>query len=293
MSAPSEPTPARLSILLPVHNRRETTVRCVQMLRDQTWRDFRLVLIDDGSTDGTAAAVQALLPEVEIVRGRGHWWWAGSLQQGCRHLACRGMAEEDVVLLLNDDVVLGPRFLADALAELALLPDTLLLARQVDAATGADIDGGGGVHADLRELRFTAARTPAEINCLPTRGLFLRWRDLCRVGGFRPEWLPHYFSDYEFTLRAGARGLALRVARTATLGVQIEQSGRSLANLAGVPRGQRLSLLFSRRFKDNPCTWSAFVWLAAPPPRKCYLWLKIWVHFLVSAPAALLRPTTE
>jgi len=290
MSVPAQETSGRLCILLPVHNRRATTVRCVEMLRAQTRRDFRLVLVDDGSSDGTAAAVQAVWPAVEIVTGRGDWWWAGSLQQGCRHLARNGVAGDDVVLLLNDDIVIGPEFLAQALAEFSSLPDTLLLARQVDAQTGADIDFGGGLHADLRELRFTAARDPAQINCLPTRGLFLRWRDLGRVGGFRPEWLPHYLSDYEFTLRAAARGLALRVARTATLGVSLAQSGRSLADVGAESWWRRLTLALSPRFKDNPRTWSAFVWLAVPPARKPYLWLKIWIHFLVVTVGGFARP---
>lgn len=290
MNAPAQGMPGRLCILLPVHNRRATTVRCVEMLRAQTRCDFRLVLIDDGSTDGTAAAVQALWPAVEIVTGRGDWWWAGSLQQGCRHLEHSGVADGDVILLLNDDVVIGLQFLAQALVELSSLPDTLLLARQVDAQTGADIDFGGGVHADLRELRFTAARDPAEINCLPTRGLFLRWRDLVRTGGFRPEYLPHYLSDYEFTLRARRRGLRLKVADRVSLGVCVEQSGPSLKNLFSAPRSRRFGLIFSKRFKDNPVTRSVFVWLAVPPGWKPYVWLKIWVHFLGIAARALVRP---
>ena len=43
-------------ILLPVHNRRAITVRMAEALRGQTRQDFQLVLVDDGSTDGTADA---------------------------------------------------------------------------------------------------------------------------------------------------------------------------------------------------------------------------------------------
>jgi GT2 family glycosyltransferase len=281
---------ARLFILLPVHNRREITVRLVEALSRQTRRDFQLLLIDDGSSDGTADAVRAVWPATVVITGTGDWWWAGSLDQGCRHLRQAGVAADDVLLLMNDDVVIAPDFLIQGLAELADRPDTLLLARQVDAATGAEIDHGGGVKADLRELRFVAASRPEEINCLPTRGLFLRWRDLERAGGFRPGSLPHYLSDYEFTIRAQKNGLRLAVARTAALGVRMDQSGRSIANLFAAPRAQRFGLIFSPRFKDNPVTWSAFVWLAASPARKPYLWLKIWVHFLVVATQALFRP---
>lgn len=273
----------RLHILLPVHNRRATTVRFVEALRAQSFDRFQLLLIDDGSTDGTADAVRAIHPAVEVITGAGDWWWAGALDQGCRRLAGAGVRDEDVLLLINDDVDLSHDFLQQGLAELETLRDTLLLARQVEAATGQEIDFGGGVHADLRHLRFAAARTAAEINCLPTRGLFLRWRDLQRAGGFRPDRLPHYLSDYEFTLRAGARGLRLRVARTAAVIVHGQRTGSSLATLFHERRADRFRRLFSRRFKDNPVTWSAFVALAVPPLRRPYLWLKIWLNFLRTA----------
>jgi GT2 family glycosyltransferase len=280
----------RLHILLPVHNRRETTVRFVESLGRQTRRDFRLILIDDGSRDGTAGAVQTLWPTVEVVRGDGNWWWAGCLDQGCRHLQQTGVTDDDILLLVNDDVVVGPEFLAQGLDEFEGMRDTLLLARQVDAGTGDEIDHGGGVIANLRQLRFAAAGSPDQINCLPTRGLFLRWRDLVRVGGFRPQSLPHYLSDYEFTIRAGKRGLHLKVACTVSLGVRMDQSGRSLTNLFAEPRGRRFALLFSNRFKDNPVTWSVFVWLAAAPLWRPYLWTKIWLHFLTVVTRCLIVP---
>lgn len=283
----------RLCILLPVHNRRDITTRFVESLTQQTRRDCRLILIDDGSTDGTAEAVRKLWPAVEVVTGNGNWWWAGSLAQGCRHLQCTGVADDDTLLLINDDVVIHSDFLARALAEFGPMRDTLLLARQVDADTGEEIDHGGGIKADLRELRFTAVRQPDAINCLPTRGLFLHWRDVVRAGGFRPQSLPHYLSDYEFTLRAGRRGLLLRVAHTTQVGVRLSQSGRSLENLYTEPRARRFALIFSRRFKDNPVTWSVFVWLVVAPARMPYLWLKIWVYYLVIAWRCLVLPVEQ
>jgi len=280
----------RLYIVLPVHNRRETTVAFVEALRRQTYQDFQLVLVDDGSTDGTADAVRERLPAVQVVTGTGDWWWAGSLERGCRQIAGTGVRDGDGLLLINDDVVIAPEFLAQGLAELARHPATLLLARQTDAATGAEIDCGGGVHVDLAELRFTAAATPADIDCLPTRGLFLRWGDFVRTGGFVPDRLPHYLSDYEFTLRARTRGLALRVATTATLGVRTGQTGRALANLFAEPRAGRFRLLFSPRYKDNPLAWSAFVGLAVPWPRRPYLWLKVWLNFALTVVRCVVIP---
>jgi putative methyltransferase (TIGR04325 family) len=281
---------AALHILLPVHNRRATTTRFVHALAEQTKPDFHLLLLDDGSTDGTAEAVRNLWPATEVLTGDGTWWWAGALAKGCDHLARSGISDHDVLLFINDDVELAPDFIERAHEEFASCRDTLLLARQIDAATGREIDYGGGVHADLKRLRFRAAQNAAEINCLPTRGLFLRWRDYRNVGGFRAERLPHYLSDYEFTLRAHRAGLTLRVANRIHVRVHTGETGRSLANLFASPRRARFGLLFSPRFKDNPLTWSHFVGLAVNPWHRWMLWLKIWVHFCVVVVRCVFRP---
>ena len=70
----------KIYILLPVHNRKEITRGFVECLKAQTFQDYRLVLIDDGSNDGTADMVKESIPSVTVLRGIGDWWWAGSLQ---------------------------------------------------------------------------------------------------------------------------------------------------------------------------------------------------------------------
>ena len=279
-------------ILLPVHNRRAITVRMAHALRGQTGPSLQLVLVDDGSTDGTADAVRAVLPDTVVIRGDGDWWWAGCLHHACAWLAAKGVAADTVVCFLNDDVDIAPDFVALAVAELAAHPDTLLLARQRDAVNKSETPGGGGVRADLWRLRFSPEANPAAVNCLPTRGLFLRWGDVGRTGGFHPQLLSHYFSDYEFTLRAHRRGLRLRVAEKAGLFFHSDQTGWSRTDLFSRPRGQRLALLFSRRFKENPLTRSGFVWLAVPLWRRPWVGLRVWGGFSILLARCLLTPAS-
>ena len=270
-------------ILLPVHNRRAITVRMAEALRSQTRPDFQLVLVDDGSVDGTADAVRAVLSSTVVIRGDGHWWWAGCLQQACDWLAAQGVPDDAMICFLNDDVDIAPDFLALAVAELAACPATLLLARQQAALPGGETKGAGGVHADLTRLHFAPEANPAAVNCLPTRGLFLRWGDVKRTGGFHPRLLPHYFSDYEFTLRAHRRGLRLRVAEKAGLVLHADQTGWERADLFSRPRRERWGMLFSKRFKENPVTRSGFIWLA----------VRVWGGFTLLVVRCLVVPGTS
>lgn len=83
----------KIYILLPVHNRSAITEHFVNCLAAQTYRSYHLVLIDDGSTDGTADMVRAKIKEISVIKGDGNWWWAGSLQQGIDWLKKRRVSD--------------------------------------------------------------------------------------------------------------------------------------------------------------------------------------------------------
>ena len=65
------------------HNRREKTLRALASLREQVLPDgtaLQVCLVDDGSTDGTGAAVAEQFPEVKLLQGDGQLFWAGGMR---------------------------------------------------------------------------------------------------------------------------------------------------------------------------------------------------------------------
>ena len=79
----------KIYILLPVHNRREVTRGFVECLAAQTFSDYHLVLIDDGSTDGTAEMVQAQMHHSSVRGAAPHshaalWVKASGAVGNCR-----------------------------------------------------------------------------------------------------------------------------------------------------------------------------------------------------------------
>ncbi len=260
-------------ILLPVHNRRETTRRFVTCLVAQTYNNYHLVLIDDGSLDGTAQMVQEQIRSLTVIQGAGKWWWAGSLQQGYEWLRNQRLNPMDIVLIMNDDTEFDSDFLENGAAVISAHPNVLLLAQCYDQRNGELIDKG--VHIDWRKWRMGGAQTPEEVNCFSTRGLFLHAADFLTLGGFYPRLLPHYLSDYEFTIRAHRRGMQLITDPTVKLRADLETTGYH--SFEDCDLQLFLKRYFSIRSNANPIFRTSFMWLACPWPWKVINIARVWL----------------
>jgi len=259
-------------ILLPAHNRCAVTERFIDCLVAQTYANYHLLLIDDGSTDNTDQMAQAKIKNITVLKGRGDWWWAGSLQQGINWLEQRAVKDRDIVLFANDDITFDADFLQKAVGILDNLDAALLLPYLRDEKTGLPQESG--VEADLQKQTFNPATSPDKINCLSTRGLFMRMADLRKIGGFHTWMLPHYWSDYEFTIRAHRKGIKLCTSPNLAISLDRDQSG--YRNFETVGFVEFLKRYFSKRSVLNPVYHTAFVLLASPLPAMPLNIFKIW-----------------
>ncbi|HKB58607.1 MAG TPA: glycosyltransferase [Gallionellaceae bacterium] len=263
---------AKIYILLPVHNRREVTRDFVACLKAQTAGDFHLVLMDDGSTDGTADMVRENIPDATVLRGNGDWWWAGSLQRGLDWLKENVTDRDALILFINDDVRFHPDYLARAEKVMAGRRHVLMLSRLRSLENGNI--GESGITADMKRLRFEVARSAQDINCLSTRGLFIHWGDVQAIGDFYPRLLPHYLSDYEYTMRARRKGFSCETS--AELVIEANQETTGYHSIAERPFRAYMGRYFSKKSPGNPVYWSSFVMLTCSP-----LWIvlnlaRIW-----------------
>ncbi len=254
-----------LYILLPVYNRKQTTEKFIKCLIKQNFQEFRLILIDDGSIDGTEEMALSYLPESIILKGDGNLWWAGGLQKGYEWLL-ENASDDDICLIMNDDVVFDEKFLSKGIEIISRKSKTLLAPQCYSQYDHQTLDSG--VKADFITLKFRRAQTKDEINCLTTRGLFLKVRDFKAIGGFFPRILPHYLSDYEFTLRAFRKGFRLYLSEEIKLFVDTKTTGFHELRFDGIL--DYYTKFFSNRNPLNPVHWLGFIILAVPYPYKIY-----------------------
>ena len=271
-------------LLVPVHNRRATTVEFARLVAAQDYPNIRFVLIDDGSTDGTSAAVLDIVPDTEIIRGTGQWWWGGSLQQGLAAIA-KECKDDDIVLFCNDDVIIDPQFVSTGVDLLKTSPKSLLLAQhreQPDAPAQET-----GITFDDVAVDFHVAAKAEAINCLATRGLFVSCKTAYAVGRFHTRLLRHYGSDYEWTIRAGRKGFHLWTDPSLCLTPMPRESGMR-------PSGQEtlrnlLILYFSERSTINVPMRTMLYWFTASPGRRPKILFRYWASCFKQLCIASLR----
>ncbi|HEX2164914.1 MAG TPA: glycosyltransferase family 2 protein, partial [Thermoanaerobaculia bacterium] len=109
-------SPASLAVIVPTHDTRELTLRAVDCALAAGAAPGRVVVVDDGSHDGTAAALAARFPGVRVLRNEA--------AEGFTRAANRGAAasDGDPVLLLNSDTEVAPDGLARLAAAFAARP---------------------------------------------------------------------------------------------------------------------------------------------------------------------------
>jgi GT2 family glycosyltransferase len=209
LSAAMTPAPQSLGgitdvILIPVHNRRETTRAALRALRDDGVLAWATVLVvDDGSSDGTRETIAAEFPEVAQLRGPGDWWWGGAIRRGMEWALARGAVR---IFWLNDDC----RPPAGALAQLRDAVAATGEVRWIDAAA----PGGWSYGAHRRTAWRIRRCTPAE----ETRGEVETFSGNCvclprpwieRVGLPHDHLFPHGLADLDYGLRLQAAGARL------------------------------------------------------------------------------------
>jgi GT2 family glycosyltransferase len=88
-------------IIIPVHNRKAITLQCLETLKNNGVLDkYNIVIVDDGSTDGTSQAITKQYPDVIILYGDGNLWWTGAIKKGMEYAYEKG---GDYFIWLNDD----------------------------------------------------------------------------------------------------------------------------------------------------------------------------------------------
>lgn len=200
-------------VLILSWNQREQTLRCLESLRQCSGPQVRLVLIDNGSSDGTAETVRSRFPQVELVALAANQGYCAGFNHGLR-LALERHA--GAAVLLNNDAELDRKALIELQAasgpEPAILGPKIFFRSHPDRlqSAGAKVVRCTGRvrHLGYRQLDLGQYDAPTRRDALSGCCLWINQAALQRVGLLDEDYFA-YFEDVEYCLRA--RGLGARV----------------------------------------------------------------------------------
>ncbi|GAA3926424.1 glycosyltransferase family 2 protein [Hymenobacter algoricola] len=273
-----------LYLVIPVFNRRAYTRACLLSLREQTCPEFRVIVVDDGSTDGTAQMLTDEFGEVEVVTGDGSLFWTAGVNAGIRRALVHGATR---LLTLNNDVLVPPDFVEKMLLWANRRPEAVLGALELDAATGQPIYGGERVNWRtntsqylLEELPQTRRHGLHPVTYLPGRGLLIPLSVIESIGLFDEQRLPHYMADYDYTSGARQHGFPVYCNYDAVLSTYPEESGQQQTRRHRSLRGY-YQHLFGIRGGGNLRNFTHFALKNCPPRYMPYYLLNGYARRLV------------
>lgn len=270
-----------VEIVSPVHNRCELTLQCLRSLAriDRTNLKIHIIIVDDGSTDGTSANLAAQFPEIEIVRGDGTLWFAGGSNRGfeaaLRH-------SPDYVLLINNDTVFDSQFLQHliecaeanpraAIGGLLLLWDTPHKVFQI--APKFEVWYGGWRHLSQQTV-WTMPKKAFEVDSIAGNCILFPAAVFAENGLMDARRFPHY-ADAEYTPRIKRNGWRLLIEPRA----RVFNQPNATTSLRQMSWQQRYQAIWGDLKKQqNLRTRLLMYWVGAPTKTQA---VAAWAIYLV------------
>jgi len=220
----------KIFIVIPVHNRKGLTKNCLLSLYRQTYKDFKITIFDDGSTDGTKEMIEKEFPEVILLKGSGNFWWSKSVNNTVKYALDR---DAEYILTLNDDLEVEKNYIENMVKYAKNNPDILMGSACHDIKTKELVFAGSRINwlrakeemiADILsgdELKNSLVSV-SHFGC---RGLWIPSKVFNKIGLFDEENFPQSIADYDFTLRAGRAGFKIYCNFDAKVYSYIEEKG--------------------------------------------------------------------
>ena len=259
MSASPHPaasvTPPGVSIIIPAYNYARFLPFAVESCLRQTYSNFEVIVIDDGSKDNTPEVMARYGPPVRYV----HQQNAGL--SAARNTGIRE-AKFDYVCFLDADDLLLPTHLSDSMAAFTKLPPDYALVACDDVLV--DVDGKPlpfTVHVPVRPREVTLMDILMRTRFSPT-GAVARKAVFAECGGF--DTTLRSTEDRDMWIRIAAKR---RVWHQGKVLVEIRKHGNNMSNNAD-------------RMKSNMSTVLKKAYDAGVVPKSnITFWLQVWSYW--------------
>ena len=226
----------RCSIVILNWNGRELLEDCLPAVVraiETDGRDHEILVVDNGSTDGSAEWIRRYFPRARILELDRNLGFGEGNNRGV------AAARHNIVVLLNNDMIVDPSFLAPLLEPFAD-PDVFAVSAQILFPVGQRRQETGNTDGHFQRGRLHLSHEPVRRTHHKRRFLPVLWagggssafrRDyFLRLKGFAPIFSPCYVEDTDMSYRAWRRGLRVLFAAASQVVHRHRSSSRRLFN---------------------------------------------------------------
>lgn len=200
----------RVDVVVLNWNGWQDTVACLASLQRQDYSNFNLLVVDNGSTDGSVFQINKAMPSVELLQTGVNLGFGGGCNVGIRHALAHGA---DYVWLINSDATVDPGALS-ALVRVAeknpALASVGSVLYEADSEHQIQLWGGGSVNRWLGRSRHQIS--PAALDFISGASILLCRAALEEVGLFDETNFFMYWEDTDLGFRLRRAGWQLAVA---------------------------------------------------------------------------------
>jgi GT2 family glycosyltransferase len=289
-----------LTVAIPTYNGRELLEVVLPSLAAQRFGDFHVVVVDDGSTDGTAEWLAAQWPDVEVVVQENQGVTAAL------NACLRAGARNELVALFNSDVELDPDCLGELVGALREHPEAGSASpKLLDFERRDVIDGAGDVlrwaghgHRRGHGERDRGQYDQPQAIFGPCAGAAVYRRSAIEVVGDFDADFHAFFEDVDWALRAQLAGLQCRYVPSARVyHMGSATLGAGLTDFTRYQLWRNAVWLFAKSMPASLLARHAHQLAAgqlvnlavAARDRKLGIWLRAWRDALAGLPRMVAR----
>jgi GT2 family glycosyltransferase len=256
-----------LAVIVLSFNKRRQTLRCLDSVRRMQYQPREVIVVDNGSADGSADAVAEEFPETHVLRSPVNTGAAGGRNLGLRYAAERFSPE--YVLFLDDDATADERLAGELVAALNEEPRAGLATPKAYRMDGSDvIASAGGMHVRLGRGSITDIgagvrdtgqfdRSGTVESCVGF-AVLARREALEQCLGFDEAYNPYGWEEVDLSLRMREAGYTIRYVPSAVCWHAGGTPGRG-ARVAEYERGKVANYFRLMRRHASAVEWLTFL----------------------------------
>ena len=96
-----------VTIVIPNYNGKHFMEPCLASLDKQTYKDFKLLVVDNASSDGSIPYMKEFYPEIEVIALDKNYGFSKAVNVGIQH------SKTPYVILLNNDTTVDPHYVEE------------------------------------------------------------------------------------------------------------------------------------------------------------------------------------